>query len=134
LYAFRGAFKAGAADQALKRLTAYSKTRLMGFRVPYVVEAWPENGMAHLSAESALYCRIFTEGLLGLEPTGFETFSLTPNLPAGWGFLEVKNIHAFNGLIDIRMKREQDKIRLTVVKDGKILISKNIKNGNRLTL
>jgi hypothetical protein len=124
LYAFRGAFKAGAADRALERLTTYSKTRLTGFRVPYVVEAWPENGMAHLSAESALYCRIFTEGLLGIEPIGFNTFSLKPNLPSHWDHLELKNIHAFNGSIDISLKREKNKIKLTVVKNGKTLISK----------
>jgi hypothetical protein len=134
LYAFRGAFKAGAADQALERLTAYSKTRLTGFRVPYVVEAWPENGMAHLSAESALYCRIFTEGLLGIEPIGFNTFALTPNLPSDWNFLEMKNIHAFNGQIDIRLKRAKTQISLVVTKGGKILTSKVIKNGDRTVI
>lgn len=76
LYAFRGAFKAGAADQALEKLLSYSQTRLLGFHVPYVVEAWPEGNMAHLSAESALYCRIFTEGMLGIVPTGFQAFVL----------------------------------------------------------
>ncbi|MEJ7558499.1 MAG: six-hairpin glycosidase-like protein [Pedobacter sp.] len=134
LYAFRGAFKAGAADQALKRLTEYSKTRLTGFRVPYVVEAWPENGMAHLSAESALYCRIFTEGLFGLEPIGFNAFSLTPNLPSDWNFAEIKNIHAFNGIFDIRLTREQGELKLVIVKSGKILVSKVIRNGAQTTI
>jgi hypothetical protein len=134
LYAFRGAFKAGAADRALERLTTYSKTRLTGFRVPYVVEAWPENGMAHLSAESALYCRIFTEGLLGLEPMGFNSFLLKPNLPLKWDHLEMKNIHAFNGLIDISLKREQKKVRLIVVKSGKTLINKTITNGTKVVV
>ena len=134
LYAFRGAFKAGATDQALERLIAYSKTRLTGFRVPYVVEAWPENGMAHLSAESALYCRIFTEGLLGLEPLGFNSFSLKPTLPSGWNFLELKNIHAFNSIIDIRLDREKNNIRMLVRKGGKTLYSKVIKSGMKATI
>jgi hypothetical protein len=134
LYAFRGAFKAGAADQALERLTAYSKTRLTGFRVPYVVEAWPENGMAHLSAESALYCRIFTEGILGLEPIGFNAFLLRPNLPSDWNNLEIRNIHAFNSVIDVHLTREQDKIRMTVNKNGKLLVSKKINNGTQATI
>jgi hypothetical protein len=134
LYAFRGAFKAGAADQALERLIAYSKTRLIGFRVPYVVEAWPENGMAHLSAESALYCRIFTEGLLGLEPIGFDSFSLNPNLPSGWNYLELKNVHAFNSIIDVRLKREKNNVKLVVLKGGKTLYSKVIKNGMKATI
>jgi len=134
LYAFRAAFKAGAADQGLERLTAYSKMRLTGFRVPYAVEAWPENGMAHLSAESALYCRIFTEGLLGLEPIGFDTFSLRPSLPASWNFLEIKNIHAFNSIFDIRLKRERDKVKLVVAKNGRILFSKIVKDQTEVKI
>jgi hypothetical protein len=129
LYAFKGAFKAGAADKALEKLTAYSKTRLTGFRVPYVVEAWPENGMAHLSAESALYCRIFTEGILGIEPTGFQNFTLKPNLPADWDFMEVKNIYAFNTVLSIQLKRENKKLRLIVTEKGKELTNKLIQNG-----
>jgi hypothetical protein len=48
----------------------------------------------------------------------FETFGLRPYLPSGWNFLELKNIHAFNSVFDIRLKREQDKIKLVVVKNG----------------
>jgi hypothetical protein len=102
---------------------------LTGFRVPYVVEAWPENGMAHLSAESALYCRIFTEGILGLEPTGFQTFTLKPNLPTDWDFMEVKNIYAFNTVLNIQLKRENSKLRLIVTEKGKQLTNKLIQNG-----
>jgi hypothetical protein len=146
LYAFRGAFKAGAADRALERLESYSTTRLTGFRVPYAVEAWPENGMAHLSAESALYCRIFTEGLLGLEPTGFDSFLLRPNLPAKWDHLELFNIKAFGTAVDIHLKREQSKsrsanlnirseqskIRVKVSAKGKIIVNRLIANDTEL--
>lgn len=132
LYAFRGAFKAGAADRALERLSSYSTTRLTGFRVPYVVEAWPENGMAQLSAESALYCRVFTEGLLGLEPTSFNTFLLRPNLPTKWDHMELNHIMAFNAAIDIRLKRKKDKVRVTVLKNGKIVVDRLIKNNTQI--
>jgi hypothetical protein len=134
LYAFKGAFKAGAADKALEKLTAYSKTRLTGFRVPYVVEAWPENGMAHLSAESALYCRIFTEGILGLEPTGFHAFTLKPNLPTDWDFMERNNIYAFNTVLNIQLKRENAKLRLIVTEKGKQLANKLIENGTQTVI
>lgn len=134
LYAFRGAFKAGASDRALERLSSYSTTRLTGFRVPYVVEAWPENGMAHLSAESALYCRIFTEGLLGIEPTGFNSFLLRPNLPAQWNHLELKKIEAFNTSITINLKREKDLLRLTVSQKGKIIVNRLIKNNTEVAV
>lgn len=134
LYAFRGAFKAGAQDQALERLSAYSKTRLTGFRVPYVVEAWPENGMAHLSAESALYCRIFTEGIFGLEPVGFKSFSLQPNLPAAWNYMEMKDIYAYGGKIDISLKREGTKLNLTVSNQGKVVLSRVVTNNSKTTI
>ncbi|MES2829834.1 MAG: six-hairpin glycosidase-like protein [Bacteroidota bacterium] len=134
LYAFRGAFKAGAADRALERLESYSATRLTGFRVPYVVEAWPENGMAHLSAESALYCRIFSEGLLGLEPTGFNSFNLRPNLPAKWNNLELNNIMAFGTSLNIKLERRNDKLHILVSQDGKSIVDKIIENDKQLSV
>jgi hypothetical protein len=130
LYAFRGAFKAGAADRALDKLIPYSTTRLTGFRVPYAVEAWPENGMAHLSAESALYCRIFTEGLLGLEPASFKSFYLRPNLPAKWDYVQVKHIRAFNADIDIDLKRQKNRVSLRVYQNRKKIIDRTINNND----
>lgn len=129
LYAFRGAFKAGASDRALDRLTSYSTTRLTGFRVPYAVEAWPENGMAHLSAESALYCRIFTEGMLGLEPTGFHSFTLRPQLPTKWDYLTISNIKAFNTSFDIDLRRSNNKLELRVVQQGKVIVQRTLKSN-----
>ena len=72
-------------------LKDFSRKRLLGDHVLYVIEAYPENNMKHLSAESALYCRIITEGLLGIEPLGFSSFKLKPSLPAAWDFMELKN-------------------------------------------
>ena len=114
LYAFRGAFKAGAADRALEKLHSYSKTRLLGFHVPYVVEAWPEGNMAHLSAESALYCRIFTEGVLGIEPTGFDSFTIRPYLPDKWSKMSLKNIRAFNSNFDIHISKATNKLHIQI--------------------
>ena len=84
LYGLRGVFAAGATEKALEYLTYYSKRRLLGDHVPYPVEAYPEGNQRHLSAESALYCRVYTEGMFGLRPTGFDSFLLTPRLPAGF--------------------------------------------------
>ena len=110
LYALRGAMKTGADAIALAKLQAFSRKRLLGDHVPYVVEAWPENNMKHLSAESALYCRIFTEGLLGLEPLDFDRIKMTPRLPKGWDYLELKNL-AFGGLnTDILIRRKGNQI------------------------
>jgi cellobiose phosphorylase len=134
LYAFRGAFKAGAANRALEKLQAYSTTRLLGFHVPYVVEAWPEGNMAHLSAESALYCRIFTEGLLGIVPTGFNSFEMTPNIPDDWAYFNLKNIRAFGEKFDVLINRDGDELDVQVVSDGKAILRKLIKNGETLVV
>jgi hypothetical protein len=132
LYAFRGAFKAGAANRALEKLHAYSTTRLLGFHVPYVVEAWPEGNMAHLSAESALYVRIFTEGLLGIVPTGFHSFDLTPELPDDWDFVNLKHIRAFSADFDILIKRVDGKLQVKVVEAGKTILNKKTDSGKTL--
>ncbi len=129
LYNFRGAFKAGAANRAEEKLHAFSRTRLLGFHVPYVVEAWPEGNMAHLSAESALYCRIFTEGVLGIFATGFKSFELTPNIPDDWDFYNLKNVRAFDSNFDVLINRERDKLHLRVVEAGKTILDKKIDNG-----
>jgi len=124
LYAFRGAFIAGAADRALPKLRAYSQTRLLGFHVPYVVEAWPEGNMAHLSAESALYCRIFTEGLFGIRPVDFNRFVLTPQLPSDWDNMALEKINAMGSTFDIYVKRSGGEQRVEVVKNGKTIYDK----------
>lgn len=134
LYAFRGAFKAGASDRALERLSSYSTTRLTGFRVPYAVEAWPENGMAHLSAESALYCRIFTEGVIGLEPTGFNSFTVRPHLPAKWDYFTLCNIKAFQRNFDISLRRVNGKLTIKVVQDKHTIMEKTIAEDAEITV
>jgi hypothetical protein len=76
----------------MPRILAYSRARLLGSHVPYPVEAWPEGGRRQLSAESALYCRIFTEGLFGINPVGFGVFDIKPHLPVGWQKMELRGI------------------------------------------
>jgi len=132
LYAFRGAFKAGAANRGLEKLHAYSQTRLLGFHVPYVVEAWPEGNMAHLSAESALYCRIFTEGLLGITPTGFQSFTLQPHLPSGWDQLVLKNVYAFGEIFDLSVLKQKSKLEILIERNNNVIFRKLIKHGEAL--
>lgn len=103
LYALRGAFTAGDTERALDHLMHYSNRRLLGDHVPYPVEAWPEGGQRHLSAESALYCRVITEGLFGIRPTGLREFTLTPRLPAKWDRMALRKIHAFGHVFDVEV-------------------------------
>lgn len=119
LYAFRGLFKAGATDTTIKYLSLYSHERLLGRHVPYAIEAWPEGNQRHLSAESGLYCRALVEGLLGFDPSGFNTFSLAPRLPKDWQQLSLKNIYAFNTQFDILVKSVRGKYRITIIEKGK---------------
>lgn len=105
LYALRGVLAAGDLRRGMSHLQDYSRRRLLGDHVPYAFEAYPEGGKAQLSAESALYCRIFTEGLFGLRPTGLRSFNLTPRLPEGWPSMALNNVHAFGSVFDLRVTR-----------------------------
>lgn len=120
LYALRGAFAAGHADAALSQLHNYSEHRLLGTHVPYPVEAYPEGSQRHLSGESALYCRVITEGLFGIRPTGFDSFSLKVQMPSGWNTMSLDHIKAFGKDFNIAARRLDDqRIKVTVNYDGK---------------
>jgi hypothetical protein len=134
LYAFRGAFKAGASNRALEKLTAFSQTRLLGFHAPYVVEAWPEGNMAHLSAESALYCRIFTEGILGIVPTGFNSFQMKPNIPDDWAYCNLRHIRAFNSDFDIYITKDAEFLHVKITESGNSVFDKKINNGEQIKI
>jgi hypothetical protein len=130
LYGFRGVFSAGDTKKGLEFLEKYSKRRLLGEHVPYPVEAWPEGGQQHLSAESGLYCRIYTEGLFGIRPTGLHSFNLTPQLPEDWDHMRLKKIHGFGEVFDIDVVRKNgDKLKVTVSKENKIFKTFEIRNG-----
>lgn len=118
LYALRGAFAAGYADQALEQLLSYSTRRLTGIHVPYPIEAWPEGSQRHLSGESGLYCRIVTEGLFGIRPTGLRSFSLKVQMPSGWDEMALRHIKAFGNDFDIEVHRTGGKIEVKVLSDG----------------
>lgn len=116
LYALRGIYKAGETDRATELLRHYSESRLLGEHVPYPIEAWPEGSQRHLSAESGLYCRIITEGLFGIRPTGFKSFALTPALPAQWNEMALRNIQAFGSSFDIDVQRtSKGKIAVSIM-------------------
>lgn len=111
LYALRGAFIAGNVDETFEKLMSYTCHRLLGDHVPYPIEAWPEGNKRHLSAESALFCRIITEGLFGLEPMSFRSFKVTPRIPAECPEISLRNIHAFGHVFDVIADRERTVIR-----------------------
>ncbi|MGN8068648.1 hypothetical protein [Mucilaginibacter sp. 22184] len=133
LYALRGVLQAGATEQAMTFLRYYSRRRLLGEHVPYPVEAYPEGNQRHLSAESGLYCRIFTEGLFGIRPTGFRSFTLSTRLPNGWNFMNLKNVKAFGRSFDIAVTRQGAGERVTVTPTGGKTIQKTWTGKTPLT-
>ena len=115
LYALRGIYAAGMSDIATGKLHQYSERRLLGDHVPYAIEAWPEGSQRHLSAESGLYCRIITEGMFGIRPAGFDSFTLTPSMPSGWDKMSLRRIKAFGTDFDITVTRTgKDKIEIKI--------------------
>ena len=134
LYALRGVFACGATEKAIDYLKFYSNRRLLGEHVPYAIEAWPEGSQRHLSAESGLYCRIITEGMFGIRPTGLNSFDLTPRLPKDWDHMNLNQIGAFGKSFDIAVKRSGTKLNVTVSSAGKSVYNKKIKEGETIRI
>lgn len=133
LYALKGICSTGDTERALEYLKKYSQRRLLGNHVPYAVEAFPERNQAQLSAESALYCRIFIEGLFGIRPTGLKGFSLTPHLPKEWNNMSLDNIKAFGGDFSVDVTRKEGKIAILITDaSGKVLENKLVKEGETI--
>ena len=132
LYAFRGLLSNGATEEGMKYFGYYSATRLLGEHVPYPVEAWPEGGQRHLSAESALYCRAVTEGLFGINPTGFNKFTLSPWLPKGWNTMKLKNIKAFGRSFSIEVLRNGKNYIVKIIDSVNNVITKKWDGKNAL--
>ena len=103
LYFLAALFRSGKAEKAFSMLKKYSEKRLLGERVPYPVEAYPEGNMRHLSAESALYCRVITDGLLNIVFDG-NNISYRENVPFILGGVSLKNIFINGEYRDIEIK------------------------------
>jgi len=135
LYGFRGVFFAGENEKALEYFRAYSRRRLLGDHVPYPVEAYPEGNQRHLSAESALYCRVITEGVFGIIPTGLNSFHCTPHLPPKWNTMALHSVRAFGREFDLMVERSgKDRIKVTVWMEEQSLITENIHEGEKISI
>lgn len=118
LYGLRGIFAAGDTEKGAELLMTYASNRLLGERVPYAVEAYPEGGKRHLSGESALFCKVISEGILDMTPTGLSTFTIKPSLPATLDHLYMTGIRAHGGVFDVYVEKDGYKV---VRSDGKVL-------------
>ncbi len=132
LYGLRGAFAAGDTERAMEHFRAYTRRRLLGEHVPYAVEAWPEGDQRHLSAESALYARIVTEGLFGIEPLALDAFQWTPRLPEDWDHMALRSMHGFGAELDLEVRRADSKLQLQVRsarQPGLVLLTRSCEPG-----
>lgn len=135
LYALRGVIAAGHVERALPFLKSYSARRLTGDHVPYAIEAWPEGDKRHLSAESALYARVFTEGLFGIRPIGLSSFDLAPQLPDEWDHMALRRVRAFGSEFDIEVSRIADgKLKVIVTQSGTSVFSRSIHPGQHVSV
>ncbi|MDR1381206.1 MAG: hypothetical protein LBJ47_06970 [Tannerella sp.] len=135
LYALRGVFACGETEKAADYLKFYSGRRLLGEHVPYAIEAWPEGSQRHLSAESGLYCRVITEGLFGIRPTGLNSFTVTPGLPEEWDEMSLRNVYAFgNTPFDIKISRHPKGVKTEICSAGKLIETHTGKNGQTVTI
>jgi len=125
LYALRGLFYVGETEKAVDLLSKYTNERLLGFHPPYPIEAFPEGNSAQLSAESALYLRIFTEGILGYRPIGFDTFELKPNLPNDWDCFGIRNMELCGEALNIFIKNGE--VYTLNINDEEIILNKGDK-------
>ena len=135
LYAMRGAYIAGQPDKATSYLHYYSNRRLLGEHVPYPIEAYPEGSQRHLSAESGLYCRIITEGLFGIRPTGFKQFEMKPQLPSDWNEMKMSHIRAFDDDFSIAVERKSNnKICVTITQVSGKTKTHTLNNGESIQI
>ncbi len=120
LYGFRGAFFGGRGSEILPAFLSYCRKRLLGERVPYPVEAYPEGGQRHLSGESCLFCRIITEGLFAIQPKGLHAFTFVPRVPDGLRHLILRDIHAFGRIFDLEVTSGRYRVLIggRVVQEG----------------
>ena len=132
LYGLRGVFQAGATAKALPYLSSFSQRRLLGEHVPYALETGVKG--AQLSSESALYCRVFTEGLFGILPTGLDRFRCTPRLPEGWQKMALRSIRSFAREWELVVERQGARVRITVQVAGKPTMARTIESGETIEM
>ena len=115
LYFIAACFRSGFVELGYNKLKEISTTRLLGERVPYAVEAFPEYNMRHLSAESALYARIITDGLLNIS-FNKDGFLIQPMIPNEFKHISIKNIFISGNLFDISIENKNGKVKTLINK------------------
>jgi len=80
----------------------------------------------------ALYCRVVTEGLFGITPTGLSSFRCAPRLPEAWDHMALRSIRAFGRDFDLIAERAGDMTVVRVEERGQVLFDAEWDGGEAL--
>ena len=128
-YTLRAAFKAGRTQLALNKTVTAVRAAMLSARGPYM----DEDG-GQLLAPNALYVLTIIEGLFGIEPESFDSFTCTPRLPAAWPSMRLQNTHLMGRTVDLAVTRAGQELHLTVVQAGKEVFSQAKPEGESFTV
>ncbi len=117
-YALRALFKAGRTEEAVDLTRRVVKAQIFGRRGPY-----PDEDAIDMLCPGSLYPRVFTEGVFGIVPTGFDSFECTPRLPKDWPRMALCDVRAFGRAWDLRVAREGSQLNITVSRDGQTIFT-----------
>jgi hypothetical protein len=117
-YALRVLFKAGRTEEALGLTRRVVKAQIFGSQGPY-----PDEDAIDMLCPGSLYPRVFTEGLFGIVPTGFDSFECTPWLPKDWPRMALRDARAFGRAWDLVVERAGDQQKITVSCGGQIIFA-----------
>lgn len=128
LYAISAAFQNDLEDLALRRLEQYTSRRLLASAsAPYAVEN--EESGAQLSAEGALFLRVVTHGILGLDLFGDRKFTMRIAKPKGWHNVHLENIMISGVPVTVHVTDE-----IPDVCDGNVRVCVEVECGSFSTI
>jgi hypothetical protein len=117
-YALRVLFKAGRTETALDLTRRVVKAHIFGPAGPY-----PDEDAIDMLCPGSLYPRVFTEGMFGIVPTGFDSFTCTPWLPKAWPRMALRDMRAFGHAWDLVVERTGNLQKVTVTCAGTNVIA-----------
>ena len=115
-YALRVLFKAGRTDEALEMTRRAVKAQVFGKMGPY-----PDEDAIDMLCPGSLYPRVFTEGMFGIVPTGFNSFNCTPWLPGEWPKMALRDLRAFGCSWDFIVERSGKTQKIKITCGGKTI-------------
>ena len=116
-YALRVLFKAGRTEEALEVTRRVVKAQVFGKNGPY-----PDEDAIDMLCPGSLYPRVFTEGMFGIVPTGFDSFEFTPWLPREWPRMALRDMRAFGRSWDLVVERAGAEQKITVSSGGRTIM------------